>query len=117
MTGKTSYLNGHAAEDIVARHYAARGYALLARRWRGQAGEIDLIVADGDGLIFVEVKAARDHATAAAKLRPAQMQRLLQAGAEFAGTQPRGQLTPMRFDAALVDRSGTVEILENAFSA
>lgn len=117
MSGKTAYLTGLSAEDIVARHYTDRGLVEVARRWRGQGGEIDLIFADGDTMVFVEVKAARDHAAAAQMLRPAQMARLLAAGAEFAGTQPAGQLTPMRFDAALVDRTGVVEVLENAFGA
>ena len=42
----------------MARDYAGRGHATAALRWRGAAGEIDLIALDGEGLIFVEVKRA-----------------------------------------------------------
>lgn len=114
MTGKRSYLAGIAAEDIVARHYAAQGLAEAARRWRGAAGEIDLIFRDGAALVFVEVKTSARKPAAAQMLRPAQIARLMQAAEEFAGAQPAGLLTPMRFDVALVYGPGTVEIIENA---
>jgi putative endonuclease len=32
------------------------------------------------------------------------------------GNQLQGQLTPMRFDAALVDAIGAIQIVENAFA-
>ena len=82
--------------------------------WRGAAGEIDLVLRDGEGVVFVEVKAARDHASAARSLTPRQVGRLLDAGAEYLGGCAEGQLTPARFDVALVDRAGLVEVIENA---
>ena len=116
--GRTADRAGRAAEGAVARHYARTGLAVVEARWRGLAGEIDLVLRDGEGteagLVFVEVKAARGHAEAARALTPRQVARLLEAGAEYLGTQPMGQLTEARFDVALVDRSGRVEIIENA---
>ena len=116
--GRTAHHAGRAAEGTVARHYARAGLPTIEARWRGRAGEIDLVLRDGEGpdagLVFVEVKASRDHARAARSLTPRQVARLLEAGAEYLGTQPLGQLTPARFDVALVDRSGRVEIIENA---
>jgi putative endonuclease len=44
------------------------------------------------------------------------MQRIHAAAAEFIGAQPYGQLTELRFDLALVDRGGRIEIRENAFA-
>lgn len=43
MTGSVAYHSGVAAENSVARHYADRNHEIAARRWRGRAGEIDLI--------------------------------------------------------------------------
>ena len=114
VRGRAAHHQGRAAEGVVARHYARLGLGLVEARWRGRAGEIDLVLRSGDGVVFVEVKAARDHAQAARALTPRQAARLLEAGAEYLGTQPLGQLTEARFDVALVDRSGTVEIIENA---
>lgn len=114
MRGRTAFLRGQAAEEQVARHYQRHGARLLHTRWRGASGEIDLVFAGLSGVIFVEVKASRTHARAADSLRPQQMARLCQAAEEFLGTQPRGALTPMRFDVALLDAQGQIEILENA---
>ncbi|MCF2906557.1 YraN family protein [Octadecabacter sp. CECT 8868] len=113
--GATSYHAGLAAEDIVAKRYTRAGYSVLARRWRGSAGEIDLVAQDGDGIIFIEVKKSRSHAQAAARLTRRQMDRIFGAGSEFLATQPRGQLTEVRFDVALVDGQGQVDVIENAF--
>jgi putative endonuclease len=54
---------------------------------------------------------------AAERLGPRQMARIYGAASEFIGGEPAGQLTPVRFDVALVDGRGQIEILENAFAA
>lgn len=115
MSGKTSYLAGLSAEDQVARDYCARGHQIAATRWRGSRGEIDLIARDGEGLIFIEVKKARDFARAAERLPPAQMRRIYGAASEFLAGEPNGQNSDVRFDVALVDQSGQLKIIENAF--
>jgi len=115
--GQTSYHAGLAAEDIVAQQYSRSGRPVLAKRWRGSAGEIDLVAQDGDGVIFIEVKKSRSHAQAVTRLTRRQMDRIYGAGSEFLATQPRGQLTDVRFDLALVDEMGRVDVIENAFMA
>ena len=115
MSGITSYHAGLCAEDAVAQDYARRGRSVMQRRWRGKGGEIDLILADGAGLIFVEVKKSRSHGRAAQSLSRRQMDRISMAASEFLGTQPRGQLTDVRFDLATVNGVGEIAILENAF--
>lgn len=101
----------------MARLYGRSGRAVCARRWRGEAGEIDLIARDGAGVIFIEVKQSRTHAEAAEHLTRRQMARICGAAAEFLEGEPGGQLTEARFDVALVDAVGRIEILENAFAA
>jgi putative endonuclease len=117
MLGQRSNLAGQSAEDAVARHYVDLGYELAARRWRGGVGEVDLIFRDGEACIFVEVKKSRSFARAADLLRPAQTRRFIQAATVFVGDEPKGQLTEMRFDVALVDAAGTIKILENVLMA
>lgn len=117
MSGTTSYHAGLAAEEIVARHYVDRRQPIAKRRWRGRAGEVDLIARNGEQVVFIEVKHSRDFSTAAHRLRPRQIKRLMAAGSEFAGTQPKGLLTDMRFDLALVNDLGQVEVIENALFA
>jgi len=115
--GGVAYLAGLSAEDSIARHYERRGHPVTGRRWRGKGGEIDLIARDGEGLIFVEVKKSRDFARAAESLGARQIRRLLCAAEEYLGTQPLGALTRMRFDVALVNGAGEVQVIENALAA
>ena len=109
--GSCNYHAGLAAENRVEQSYCNTGYVLVARRWRGSCGEIDLVFRRGDVISFVEVKKARDFARAAESLRPAQMRRIAQSAEEFLGTQPAGVLTECRFDVGLVDQSGACEII------
>jgi putative endonuclease len=115
LTSLTNYHAGLAAEAIVAANYAQRGRQVSHERWRGKGGEIDLIIRDGDALVFVEVKKSKTHDQALRRVSRHQMDRLCAAASEFVANEPRGLLTEMRFDVATVDQSGTVQILENAF--
>jgi len=117
MSGLVSHLSGQAAENAVARLYQDRGHAIAARRWRSGAGEVDLIARDGAEVIFIEVKKAATHAIAAERLSRRQMDRLCNAAAIFLDGEPRGSLTPMRFDVALVDGQGRIDVIANAFAA
>ncbi len=113
MSGLVSYHAGLAAEQQVAQIYERKGRMICAHRWRGTAGEIDLIARDGDKVIFIEVKHSATHAQAAEHLSPRQVARIYQTAAEFLETEPMGQLTEVQLDAALVDGQGIIQILEN----
>ena len=52
-------LLGERGERAAARHLKRQGMRILLRGFRTERGEIDLIVRDGDTLVFVEVKARR----------------------------------------------------------
>lgn len=113
--GAMSFHAGLAAEARIAQDYERRGFAVARKRWRGQAGEIDLIIRDGDGLVFIEVKQSRSFARAAQRVSAAQARRICSSAEEYLGTQPRGSLTDVRFDVALVNACGEIQIIENAF--
>lgn len=113
--GAVACVAGAMAEDSVATYLAARGVQIIDRRWRGEAGEIDLVCRVEGCVIFVEVKAAPSHADAAKRLHRRQMDRICQAACEYCAALPSGQSTEMRFDVALVDSAGRVEMIENAF--
>ncbi len=50
---------GVRGERLAAQYLAGMGYELVARNWRCEVGEIDLVVLDGDCLVFVEVRTRR----------------------------------------------------------
>lgn len=117
MSGLRSYLAGKAAEESVVARYAEDGYRVLCRRWRGPGGEIDLVLSKGDVVVFVEVKSAPSWAEAVARLSRRQIARLMTSAEAGLGFFRRGSLTEMRFDVALVDRSGRIDVLPNALMA
>jgi putative endonuclease len=53
---------GRWGEDLAARRLAADGYEIVARNWRCEVGEIDLVAQDGDDLAIVEVRSRRGKA-------------------------------------------------------
>lgn len=114
--GLMNYHAGHAAESSVARHYEDRGIAICAQNWRGITGEIDLIGRNGDVVVFVEVKQSRTHDLAASHLSQAQIGRIFATVDEFLAGEPKGLLTDVRIDLALVDGMGRIEVIENAFA-
>ncbi|MFV0245290.1 MAG: YraN family protein [Qingshengfaniella sp.] len=115
MSGYGSHQAGLAAEEAVARAYVDLGYGERARRWRGPSGEIDFIAEKAGKLVFVEVKYARDHATAAARVNRAKAARLMAAAAGYLAAEGLSQDTECALDVALVDPMGRVELLRDAF--
>lgn len=66
--GKQSAQTGRESEDLAAAYLAGRGYAILARNFRGAGGELDIVCQKGGVIYFVEVKARRR----GAMVRPAE---------------------------------------------
>ena len=114
--GLVSHLKGLAGEDSVVSAYLSEGYQLLERRWRGKAGEIDLIFAFDATVVFVEVKASASFGQAAGNLSPHQIGVISRAIDEYLDRLPTGTLTEIRFDLAMVDAVGRIDILENALA-
>lgn len=113
--GALGHVAGKLAEEAVVRHYRDMGLVLLAARYCGAWGEIDLIFRDGRMVVFVEVKKARDHDAAAARLSRRQIDRICMTAQEFLADMPDGTDTALRFDAALVDQRGTIRVIKGAF--
>ena len=114
--GRANFHAGEAAEEAVVRDYKTRGYTVAAQRWRGGGGEIDLILRHGQMVVCVEVKKSRSLAIAATRITAAQQQRIMSAASAFIAAEPNGMLTDLRFDVALLNAVGEIEIIENAIS-
>ena len=54
-----AYRRGHRSEWLAAAALMAKGYRIVARRYRTRLGEIDLIARRGDLVLIVEVKARK----------------------------------------------------------
>ncbi len=53
---KATYNTGLEGERIAEEYLTGKGMVCLERRYREKCGEIDLIMRDGETLVFVEVK-------------------------------------------------------------
>ena len=50
---------GQRGEALAARQLAAKGYQIVARNWRCETGELDLVAQKGECLVMVEVRTRR----------------------------------------------------------
>jgi putative endonuclease len=53
---------GRLGEGKAEGYLVAQGYRILERNWRSPSGEVDLIAAEGEVYVFVEVKLRRGRA-------------------------------------------------------
>jgi putative endonuclease len=106
---------GLAAEQTACGALAQDGWAILGRRVRTKAGEIDAI-AQKDGLLaFIEVKARPTLTLAAHALGARQQARLMAAADIVLGEHPEWGTAGVRFDVVLVDAQSRVRRVTDAF--
>ena len=114
---------GMAGEEAVVRWYRDAGYVVLDRNWRRHGlGELDVIVAGGDTIVFCEVKTRRTDAfgTPAEAVTPTKQRRLRALAVQWLAEHHDGRRAKgLRFDVAAV-RPGpsgrlAVEVIEAAF--
>jgi putative endonuclease len=93
---------GISAESRAAAFLIAKGYRILARRWRSPVGEIDIIARRRQLLVFVEVKARENFEDAAWSVTDRQRARIAAAAEAWLAKQGDHGFQDMRFDAVLV---------------
>jgi putative endonuclease len=93
---------GLSAETRAAALLLAKGYRIVARRWRSPVGEIDLVVRRGRVLAFVEVKARVSFDDAAEAVTARQQRRIAAAASAWLAKHPDDATRDLRFDAVLV---------------
>lgn len=106
---------GVAGEDLAEQWYRAAGYRVLARNWRCEEGELDLVCRLGGTVAVCEVKARRsgEFGTPAEAVTPAKQRRVRRLGARFL-REHAVRCREVRFDVAAVT-DGRVVVLESAF--
>jgi putative endonuclease len=106
---------GLSAESRAAAYLVAKGYRIVARRWKSPVGELDIVARRRRTLVFVEVKARASLDAAAEAVLPRQQQRIAAAAEAWLATYPDPKISEMRFDAVLVAPGKLPRHIENAF--
>jgi putative endonuclease len=108
---------GISAESRAAALLIAKGFRILARRYRTPVGEIDIIARRKGLLIFVEVKARARLDDAAEAVVPRQQRRIAAAAAAWLAHNPDDAGNDIRFDAVLVAPGRMPRHIPGAFDA
>ncbi|MBO4222897.1 YraN family protein [Bradyrhizobium neotropicale] len=112
-----AFRTGLSAESRAAAYLMAKGYRILAKRFRTPYGEIDLVVRKRNLLAFVEVKARASFDEAAYAVTPRQQQRIIAAAQAWLMAHPEHAEFDMRFDAMLIAPKHLPRHLLAAFDA
>ena len=112
---------GKMGENLACRELEHRGYAILARRYRTNRGELDIVARDGPTIVFVEVKArdGREFGDGVESVTAFKRRRIIHAAQDYL---VRHRLTecPCRFDVVsiqLTAKDPAFELFQHAFDA
>lgn len=97
-----AFQTGLSAESRAAALLMAKGYRILARRFRTPHGEIDLVARKRNLIAFVEVKARASLDDAAYAVTPRQQARIVAAASAWLMAHPEHAEFELRFDAMLI---------------
>ena len=112
-----AFQTGLSAEARAVAWLTAKGYRVLARRFRSPYGEIDIVARRRNLLAFVEVKARATLDDAAWAVTPRQQQRIINAAQAWLMTHPEHAEFELRFDAMLIAPKRLPRHLLAAFDA
>ena len=97
-----AFRTGLSAESKAAAYLMAKGYRILAKRFRTPYGEIDLVARKRNLIAFIEVKARASLDDAAYAVTPRQQRRIIDAAQAWLMAHPEHAEFELRFDAVLI---------------
>jgi putative endonuclease len=112
-----AFRTGLSAEARAAAYLMAKGYRILAKRFRTPYGEIDIVARRRNLLAFIEVKARATLDDAAYAVTPRQQARIINAAQAWLMAHPEHADFEQRFDALLIAPRSLPRHLLAAFDA
>jgi putative endonuclease len=97
---------GRRGEEAAARHLTRRGWTILAARWRGAGGELDIVATRGEVVAICEVKARGDPSVLDEPVTAAQRARIARAAAAYVASRPELAARTVRLDLIAVRLTG-----------
>ena len=121
MRPGTAGERGRQAEALACHYLQEHGLRLLHQNWRCKRGELDLVMLDGDTVVFVEVRYRRHIAWGGAieSIDWRKRQRLIVAAQLFLQVETRWASSPCRFDVVALgrDQCQPPDWIRNAFDS
>jgi putative endonuclease len=114
---QAAFRRGLSAETRAAALLVAKGYRVVARRWKSPVGEVDIVARRRNVLVFVEVKTRSTLDGAAEAVTPRQQRRIIAAAQAWIAAHPDDVACDIRFDAVLVAPRRLPRHLPGAFDA
>lgn len=111
------YESGLKYEALAEQYLRQQGMTVITRRFRAEDGELDLIMEEGETVVFVEVKARPGGARGSglSAVTPAKQRRMTHAALAFL-LQRKWMERLVRFDVVEITRDGILHV-PNAFMA
>jgi putative endonuclease len=97
-----AFRTGLSAEARAAAYLMAKGYRILAKRFRSPYGEIDIVARKRNLLAFIEVKARASLDDAAYAVTSRQQARIINTAQAWLMAHPEHAEFELRFDAMLI---------------
>jgi putative endonuclease len=119
---RTARTVGSDAEQQALQYLLRQGLALVRQNFRTRRGEIDLILRDGNCLVFVEVRyrAANQFSRAGLTVDIHKQRKLIRTAAVFLAKQGQFTNSVCRFDVVAIDadKQGkqSIEWIKDAFT-
>ena len=114
---QVAFALGLSAESRAAALLIAKGYRIVARRFRSPVGEIDIVARRGRAIAFVEVKARGRLDDAAEAVIVRQQRRIIAAAEAWLASHPDDMNCDIRFDVMLVAPRSLPRHIVAAFDA
>jgi putative endonuclease len=110
---------GIAVEKQVKQYLIEQGLQFITNNYHSHSGEIDLIMMDGEYLVFVEVRSRGSTAfgTPAESVTFAKQKKIIKTALHYMTVTALLNKCPARFDVVAVGVKEQIDWIKNAFSA
>lgn len=120
MTGSDRRAIGNYGEQKACEHLVKESYRIIERNWRTNVGEIDIIAAKDDVLVFVEVKTlpSGNAEILSHELDSRKQRKIIKTANFFLLKHREYNISKIRFDVIVIDMPDLPSVyhIQDAFS-
>lgn len=124
LTKAKHLLIGEAAEQDAYQYLLSKGLKLITKNYRSKFGEIDIIMQDGQSLVFVEVRYRKNNlfGSGAESITPSKQKKLIRTANYYLQQHPKTSQFATRFDVISMSKktnsnNSEIDWIQNAFPA